>query len=193
MARSTVPDTDDPADIRLGEMIVYVAQRSNEDEKFGAIKLNKILYYADFIAHRRLGRSISGAEYQHLDEGPAPRRLRPVREALTRDGSITLFEQEYFGRIQQRIKAERPAKLDLFSLAELAIIDEVLAALGPLNGKEASERSHKEPGWLLTNDRQTILYRTAWLSPEPLTEEQVDTGIEIARRHGLIGETEPVT
>lgn len=167
-------------------MIVYVATESADDEKFGAVKLNKILYYSDFIAYRRLGHAISGAEYQHLDEGPAPKRLLPVRSDLVKDGSVSLFEQEHFNHVQQRVKAERPPNLSLFSLEELAIINEVIQELRPLDGKEASARSHKEPGWKLTKDRQTIPYRTAWLSSEPLTQEQLEVGLEIAKRHGLV-------
>ncbi|HTE86075.1 MAG TPA: Panacea domain-containing protein [Dehalococcoidia bacterium] len=173
------------ADKKLAEMIVYIAQRSGDDDKFGAVKLNKILYYADFIAYRRLGHAISGTEYQHVEEGPAPRRLVPVRNELAQTGAITLYEQEHFGRVQQRIKAERLPDLSLFTLDEIAILDEVLQELRPLNGKEVSERSHREPGWKLTEDLQTIPYRTAWLSPEPMDEEQIETAIEIARRHGI--------
>lgn len=73
---------------KLRELILYIAYKSKADPRCGAVKLNKLLYYADFTAYRLLGRSITGAEYQHLQEGPAPRRGLPAQEKLKRDGAI---------------------------------------------------------------------------------------------------------
>ena len=67
---------------KIKEAILYVSKLSKGDPRFGAIKLNKILYYADFRAYRELGNSISNATYQHLNEGPAPRELLPAIEEL---------------------------------------------------------------------------------------------------------------
>lgn len=63
---------------KFRELILYVANMSRNDPDFGAVKLNKILYYADFRAYRELGRPISGAAYRKLSEGPAPRQLLRV-------------------------------------------------------------------------------------------------------------------
>ena len=57
---------------KFGNLILYVAERSEHDDRFGAVKLNKIMYYADFTAYWKLGRPITGATYQRLDEGPLP-------------------------------------------------------------------------------------------------------------------------
>ena len=57
---------------KFRELIVYICKKSEGDPTFGAVKLNKILYYADFAAYRILGKPITGAQYQKLREGPAP-------------------------------------------------------------------------------------------------------------------------
>lgn len=59
---------------KLRELILYIAQKSKTDPRCGAVKLNKLLYYADFSAYRLLGRAITGAEYQHLKKGRRPER-----------------------------------------------------------------------------------------------------------------------
>ena len=46
------------------ELVLYIAKRSEDDPRFCAVKLNKIMYYSDFGAYRRLGQSITGANYQ---------------------------------------------------------------------------------------------------------------------------------
>ena len=40
---------------KFRELILYVARRSEDDKYFGAVKLNKILYFSDFNAYRELG------------------------------------------------------------------------------------------------------------------------------------------
>ncbi|HZQ34888.1 MAG TPA: hypothetical protein VFD32_03070 [Dehalococcoidia bacterium] len=46
---------------KLGELILYVAEKSSDDPRFGATKLNNILFFSDFLAFGQLGRSITGA------------------------------------------------------------------------------------------------------------------------------------
>ncbi len=40
---------------KLKEFILYVADRCEADPTFGAVKLNKILFYADFLAFASTG------------------------------------------------------------------------------------------------------------------------------------------
>lgn len=164
---------------KLQELILYIAQEGEDDPCLGAIKLNKILYYSDFNAYIELGRSITNATYQHLLEGPAPRELLPARESLEKSGAISLEPTRYFNQVQTRIVAKRPPNLAKFNEAELRIVREVMHYLEDLNATEVSELSHREWGWRLTEEGEDIPYRTAWLSAEPLTQEQVQYGRQL--------------
>jgi hypothetical protein len=172
---------------KFRELIVYIANRSQDDRFFGAVKLNKILYYADFYAHRRLGRSISGADYQKLPEGPAPRQLLQARASLLSDDSVRMENRQVFNHVQQRLVPNRPEHPGVLTDEEAELVDEVLAALWNKNAKEVSAMSHEELGWKLVSDYETIPYRTAFLSSEPLTQDQVERAMAVARRHELIG------
>ena len=70
---------------KLRELILLIARSSERDEHFGATKLNKILFYSDFWAYRKLGRSITGEVYRKLEHGPAPKRLLPVVRRMEKD------------------------------------------------------------------------------------------------------------
>jgi uncharacterized phage-associated protein len=182
----TMPKFSMPGDERLRELIVYVAHRTKGDPLCGAVKFNKLLYYADFTAYRKLHKAISGAEYQHLPEGPAPRRLLPARDTLIEQGAIEVKSLPSFtGEPLQKIVAKRKP-YSLFSKDERKIIDDVVKAFWNYTGKELSDLSHKELGWRLTKDFETIHYRTAWLSSEPLTQDQIELGKKVAERHGLL-------
>ncbi len=171
---------------KFREAVVYIADKCREDRKFGAVKLNKILYYSDFRAYRSLRQSITGAEYQHLREGPAPRELLEVRESLIEDGSIELQQRMYYNREQHSITATREPDLTVFCQDELDIIDEVIEDLRDMNGSEVSELSHQEIGWQVTKESETIPFRTAWISAQPLSPEQIDLGKEVAGRHEFV-------
>ena len=75
---------------RFRELILYCALKSETHRFFGATKLNKCLFYADFLAYRALGTSITGAEYLALEHGPAPRQFVAEREAMVRDNEIAI-------------------------------------------------------------------------------------------------------
>jgi hypothetical protein len=172
---------------KLRELIVYIAQKSEDDPWCGATKLNKILFYADFYAYRQLGAPITGAQYQKLPEGPAPRELLPARDSLVRDESITVEARPIFNHVQQRVVANRHVKPGVLSDRELSLVDEVIGALRYMSARQVSDLSHDEPGWRIVGAYETIPYRTAWLSSEPLGPEHVARGLEVAQRHGLVG------
>ena len=170
---------------KLQELVLYISKRSQEDEAFGAVKLNKLLFYADFTAYRRLGKSITGADCQHLPEGPAPRELLQVRRTLIDQGTIDLVRRDYFDGIQERVVANREPDLAVFTADEVAIADEVIKEAWGISARTISDVSHDEFGWRATKDGESIPYETAWIAPGPLTSDQIAVGTELARKHGL--------
>jgi len=167
---------------RLKELILYIAEKSPKDPRFGALKLNKILYYSDFIGFRELGHSITGATYQHLSEGPAPKEFLVAVEELEDEEACTYKTKPYFNYSQRRIIPNRPANTNLFKSKELKLVDIVIKELWEFNGTEARNLTHEEWGWKLTEDGEEIPYRTAWLSAEPLTQEQIANGLRLWKK-----------
>jgi uncharacterized phage-associated protein len=167
---------------KFRELVVYVAKKSEDDPHFGALKLNKILYYADFIAYRRRGQPITGATYQKLQQGPAPKQLLKERDVLVDAGEITIEARERFTKVQQRVVAKRQPKTSHFDPDELDIVDEVIEELWQKNGREVSELSHKEAGWRAVGLGQKIPYETAWISNDPPLEEEEAYGRQVAAR-----------
>jgi antitoxin SocA-like protein len=157
---------------RLAELIMYVAQRSLGDPRFGGTKLNKILFFADFEAYRRLGQSITGATYQHLPQGPCAHQLLPVIDSVLANDAKWVERSTYAGTQRQLIPL-RPARVELFTGPEVAIIEEVLTELGSLTNTQVSQRSHETVSWQLTQVRDEIPYGTALLSHEPPTEDDL--------------------
>jgi uncharacterized phage-associated protein len=172
---------------KLTELILHVADRLRTDRAGGATKLNRVLFFADFTHVRKHGRPITGAEYQKLPYGPAPRRLMPIRTALVASGDAALVEEQFLGRAQHRLVANRAADLGRFSEAELATIDSVVEDLAGLSGTQVSNLSHEEAAWRHTEFDATIPYELALVPKEQVVTPTIRRlAEEVAARYGLV-------
>lgn len=152
---------------KLKELILYIASQCKEDVFFGATKLNKLLFFADFLAYERLGRPVTGAEYMAIEHGPAPRRLIPLREEMLEDGDIVIEQRPY----QMRILAAREPDLSQFSPEELAIVNYVIRVLRDIDAESVSDLTHQLPAWrearaegMCRRETSAIAYGTAPVS-----------------------------
>jgi len=171
-------------DKKLAELILYIASRCERARYFGKTKLNKVLFYADFLYYKKTGASITGQEYMRLEQGPAPRRMMPVVEELK--GARLAFRTEHlFGRVQERPLAIAEPDLTLFSGDQIAMVNEIIEAFWDQTGKAVSDLSHDLPGWQLAEDGETIPYPTIFLSDRPLSEAELDHGKRLAVELGL--------
>lgn len=156
---------------RFEELILLVARRCERDSTFGATKLNKLLFFADFAAYRKLGRSLTGADYQKLEHGPAPKQLLPTREALLERGELFPITRDYFGKEQKRLIAGREPDVSGFSGEEIALVDEIIDSLRDLDAAAVTQLSHTFIGWRAVEYGDVIPYETAKVQPELLTED----------------------
>src|SRR4051794_31046134 len=78
----------EPNEAKLRELIVYLADKCAPDPRFGAVKLNKLLYFIDAFAFAKFGQPVTGVEYMKQKRGPVPRRMVPAIAALKREGAI---------------------------------------------------------------------------------------------------------
>jgi hypothetical protein len=165
---------------KFREMMIYIAARSQADESVGAVKFNKLLFNADFIAYGLYGKAISGVEYQRLRMGPAPRRLVPVTTELAKQGAIARGKRTYMGVEQHRIYALREPDVTAFTAQELDVLNQVIVGNWGRSGKLMSDLSHEFLGWRLAEEGGTIPYEAIFLSDRPLTSEEAEFALELA-------------
>ncbi len=172
-------------DTKFRELVLYLAAKSESDPAYGATKLNKLLFFCDFLSYRTMGRSITGSRYQKLDFGPAPKRLLPVQQEMLEAGDCAIQRRDYFGRKQQRLLALRDPDLSCFSGEEVALIDRVVEELRGNSASEVSQLSHRFIGWQAAAMGEDIPYETVFVgSPRALTEAEIRYGQELARERG---------
>jgi hypothetical protein len=127
---------------KFAELLLYIAKKCENDPHFGATKLNKILFFSDFAAYRIRQKSITGATYQRLDHGPAPKCMLPVREQLLADKSLEIQDVVRFGFTQRRPRALRNPNLEIFSGEEISLVDDVISAMRDETARTVSAMSH---------------------------------------------------
>jgi len=172
---------------KLGELIVYISLKSARDPLFGATKLNKLLYFSDFLAFGNFGKPITAVIYQHLENGPAPRRFKVVEQNLIQQQAIAVQKIKLAsGKTQIKTVALRNPDLREFTADEIALIDELIERHWEDDADGISRHSHNYVGWKMTKMKETIPYGSIFLSDESLTDAEIVRGQELAAHYGWV-------
>lgn len=125
-------------------------------------KLNKLLWYADFLAFRQNTTSISGARYAHLPHGPAPDSYDTLFGWLSGPEGALRLEDASIGSLDCEVLiANESPDYGQFSNSELALLAQVAEKFKDAPAREVSDHSHKEPGYEQTRDGEIISYAFA--------------------------------
>jgi putative zinc finger/helix-turn-helix YgiT family protein len=158
-----------PSLAKLREMVVFFAEKLSP-WKTG---LNKLLFYADFLAFNRTGFSISGIRYKAIELGPVPNSYEALFEYAEERGdvrvNVTLFDD---GGTGERFlsAADRKCNREVFDDVELGLLESVARRFEGVSSKEIVDISHQEPAWIENHGegRRFISYNYA-LSLRALT------------------------
>jgi Protein of unknown function (DUF4065) len=108
---------------RLAALAHYVIWRCNPAD-LGAVKLYKILWFADLEQYRRTGRTITGAStYTKRQFGPVPKGIMQALETLEHEEKIAKASHNYYGRPKTMFLALARPSLQPFDADEIAIVD----------------------------------------------------------------------
>jgi len=174
-----------PSD-KLRELMLHIAKKSETTPCFGSIKMNKVLFYSDFLWYAATGQSITGTTYVKRDRGPAPRGLLPVQEKMLADKAATLEHRPVFPRgWEKRLIPSRPAQLNgLFDADQIAFVDTVIESIAPLTSKQVSDGTHQHLGWRLADYNEEIPYFTVFLNDEVALPSDLVRGMKLAEKRG---------
>jgi hypothetical protein len=179
---------------KFKELVVYYAQMAEreDDEGFGMVKLNKLLYRADFEAYRTLGHSITGETYEKQEFGPVARDLLIVLDELGADGRLG-WQHIQRGPHVADVPTAMPddyaqADMSKFTDEERELIHSTLQELATYGGKSVSEWSHEQSaGWNLAEEYgNEIPYHSAVISTDPIPRDDLERASAYVREQGWI-------
>lgn len=161
---------------KLRELILYIAFRSEADERFGKTKLYKLLFHADFLSFLKFGHPITGYEYEALKNGPAPKHIKQLLDEM-HGSQLVIRPTDFYGRIQHKpIWVRKPDIDKKFKAHEIALVDELIQKNWTKTATEMSEESHLFFGWQFAKRGQTIPYSTALVSRRMPTPAEIEHG-----------------
>ena len=135
---------------RLKNILLYFIEKS--DGVFFT-KMNKLLFYADFMAYRVTGKSVSGLAYKAIAHGPVPVRWDRIYSFFDEiDQEIVQFPD---GRAGTKLVSKLSPDMAEFSDDELKILEYVSQRFKNETPTQISETSHQEEAWkqYLNSDR----------------------------------------
>lgn len=127
---------------RLKNVMLRVLEQCGE---MWVTKMNKLLFYIDFVSYRERGMAMTGLAYRAIGYGPVPERWEKVYSEFDEIGQEPRDIGEYGGQI---LLARTKADDGVLSDEELAIIDAVCGKLKNLSSRKVSELSHEEKAWV---------------------------------------------
>ena len=179
---------------KFKELVVYLCAAAEQagDEGFGMVKLNKLLYRADFEAYRLLGHPITGETYEKQEYGPVARDLPIVLDELAAAGRLRWQSIPRGPRMRKApTMIDDPnavADMSAFPPDERQVVENTQRELAAYGGKGASEWSHEESaGWNVVREYgQAIDYATTFISTDPIPPEDLKRARQFVRDRGWV-------
>lgn len=140
---------------RLASAVAYLSERCHALYK---TKLQKAMFFSDFLAFEALGASLTGLSYAHATYGPVMSERDETLGFLERSGAIQLVPADDWGEVV------RPAREDLdvsgvFSPEELGLLDMVARFVNTFpTAASLSDYSHGLRAWKATGSGVMIDY-----------------------------------
>ena len=148
----------------IDKLFSVVAELSMQCGSLVKTKLNKMLWYCDFLHFRDYSVSITGSPYLHLQYGPVPRNYDMLINLMEMEGLVTRTETVF--NADKDIVGDVLSAASTCEVAELTdsegeVIRTVVARLGGLSARRLTEVSHHERAYRETCDGQMIPYSYA--------------------------------
>lgn len=133
-------------------------------EKSGGVfftKMNKLLFYADFVAYRQTGKGITGLAYKAIQHGPVPVRWDRIYSFYDEiNQEIVQFSD---GRAGTKLVSKLSPDMTEFDEDELKVLEFVCERFKSETPTQISETSHQEEAWKRNIDSdQLINYEMAF-------------------------------
>ena len=141
---------------KIAKVITYF---SNELETYKT-KVNKLLFYADFLMYKRTAHSMTGITYKAIPYGPVPAEYDKMYIKLCDDEMINIKPIAFSdGNYGEKIIGKENDMED-FSKIEQEVLLEVLKQFKNSTTKEVVDISHEEPAWIENEpSREKISYQ----------------------------------
>ena len=132
--------------LKFLNMIAFFAEKTAPFKT----KLNKLLFYADFLHFKKQGISISGAKYRAIQYGPVPADYQLLYGFASSKEFVEIEEKIFNDNTNVSEKFKKGTygfDSSLFEASEIETLQEINDFFEKFNAKKIIEFSHKEKAW----------------------------------------------
>ncbi len=146
---------------KFKNMILYLVNRLGSVLK---TKLNKLLWYCDFLHYKETSVSITGTQYVRLPYGPVPDKYDFITDMMRDEGLLDKIEVVFNAKRgligEQFITLVEPDE-SMFSKQEINVMNFVADVFRNFTSKRIMDKSHQETAYLKCEDGGIISYEYA--------------------------------
>jgi len=125
-------------------------------------KLNKLLFYADFLHCKDYGRSITGGQYVHLPFGPVIDNYEFYFASLIHKEKALIVEEKECGtHIGENFIATKQPDIRMFETSEIRVLSFVKEYFENYSASQISTKAHKEKAYFETKELELLSYEYA--------------------------------
>ncbi|MDO8805582.1 MAG: DUF4065 domain-containing protein [Elusimicrobiota bacterium] len=159
---ATVDEYSGFAKFDLEKTLSMIALIAEKTKGVFTTKLNKLMWYTDFLHFKGYGRSITGCTYVHLPLGPVPNNY-DLLISVAADDKLISKEEKFFSNGMAGVEFKSIATIDksLFSKEEIKTIEAVTNHFKAYNCKQIKDQSHNEKAYIKTSAGDGISYKYA--------------------------------
>lgn len=132
---------------RLKNIMIYLIQNCGD---IFCTKMNKLLFYTDFLSYRERGIAMSGLSYRAISYGPVPENWDRAYSQFDEIKQETRVIGNFEGNI---LTSSMTVDKSFFTQEELDILDSVCSRFHDMSSRDISEISHKEKAWIDCHDK----------------------------------------
>lgn len=129
---------------KITHLILYFSERTQTWKT----KLNKLLFYSDFLSFKHYGSGISGLDYRAINMGPVPANFDKIYELVCEGESLKKeyieYTNGYYGELFLPLETFNKT---LFDESELEVMEVVSEKFKNKKTEEIIRISHQEPAW----------------------------------------------
>jgi hypothetical protein len=146
---------------KFDNLVLYVASKCPDPTKLGAVRLRKILYYADSLHYMKTRKPIAGATYIKWEKGPVPRQLQASLDRLEKRGALVVKQGAHpYGYPMTFYYALKEPDIKRFDAEEISLVDGLIQTIcSEYTAESISKLSHHN-AWEVAAIGEELPYET---------------------------------
>ncbi len=142
--------------------VLYFIKYCNNNY-LGKTKLNKLLYYLDFISFRDTKNPVSGDIYIHQEYGPVPSHMDEILTELKEEGAINTQTVTIKNGEMIKFEINNPKALneEVFSEEQRKLLKNICDEFGSWSTDKIVTQTHLEAPWFFSKPFERVDYSYA--------------------------------